>query len=103
METKEIQENKTIVLKEGLEITTKVSVLLWDKINLLFKKFAREEIGEFEFTLSVIKLLLIDKAKEKEIDDMLEGDLSEEFIENMNDWGEKVMELVLKFVDAKKK
>jgi type IV secretory pathway TrbD component len=34
---------------------------------------------------------------------MLNGELTEEFIEELTTWGEKIMGLVMWFIDAKKK
>ena len=92
-----------IVLREGLEISSNINVLVWDKISILFKKFAREEIGEIQYTLEVVKLLLIDKTKVTEIDKMLTWDIDENCVLEINDWGEKVGAIIMELTKLKKK
>lgn len=99
---KEIQSDK-IVLREGLEISPKISVLSWDKISLLYNQFVQGQIGEMVLTFEIIKILLIDKSKIKEIDDILNGELTDDLIVELWEWGEKIMGLVMWFIDAKKK
>jgi hypothetical protein len=95
MENKKEVQSENIVLREGLEISPKITVLSWDRVSLIYAKFQREEIGELQLTLEIIKILLIDKTKVSEIDDMLNGELTEEFIEELTTWGEKIMGLVM--------
>lgn len=94
---------ENIVLKEGLEITSKITVIAWDRISLLYAKFQKEEIWELQLTLEIIKILLIDKSKVAEIDNILNGEMTTEFISDLTDWGEKIMGIVTWFIDAKKK
>tara|TARA_R110000744_G_scaffold92466_1_gene179016 strand:- start:116 stop:286 length:171 start_codon:yes stop_codon:yes gene_type:complete len=46
---------KIIELQEGLSINTTVTVILFDKITLLYKRYEREDIGELEYTIEMIK------------------------------------------------
>lgn len=94
---------ETIVLKEGLEISSKISVLSWDRISILQRKFQSYEFWEITFVCEVIKVLLIDKTKIKELDDMLNWEITEEFLTEINSWGEKMNIIIDNFMKLKKK
>ena len=94
---------ENIILREWLEIRGSINVLTWDKVSLLYKKNVNQEIGEMVLTLEAIKLLLVDKSKVSEIDDILEGNLNDETIALLNDWGTKVQTIIESFIEGKKK
>ena len=63
-----------IILKKwdkSIEISWKPSVLQMDKILILYRKFQSFVIWDLELTLAAAKILLIDKTKEIEIDEIL--------------------------------
>lgn len=92
-----------VVLEEGLEITTKVSLLTMDRIWLITAKLNNGEIGGFELNMEVIKLLLIDKSKIARIDEIMNGEYTDESLKEIEKWCDKVNKILTKAGNAKKK
>lgn len=92
-----------ITLTWGLEITWRITVLTWDQIQILYTKYMRNEIWDVVLTLEVCKLLLVDKSKASEIDSILNWEMTEETIEKIWEWWEKVLEIIEKHQNNKKK
>lgn len=94
---------KIIELQEGLSINTTVTVILFDKITLLYKRYEREDIGELEYTIEMIKRMKTSDSDWKILDDILSGEFDPETMEKLDKWGEIIQKIVLDFVEAKKK
>ena len=86
---------KIIELQEGLRINTTVTPLLFDRISVLYKKYDREEIGDFEYTLSVLKAMKTPESNEAIVDDIMNGELTEDVMDKFNKWSKIVQEVVL--------
>ena len=90
--------------KQWIEITSNISPRDFDKITILYKQYSKDLIWDIVLTMESIKLLLVDKSKVDYIEQML--DWKEWVIsiyDVLEDWTQKVLDIILKMNDAKKK
>lgn len=95
-----------MILKKGdieLKITTRPSVQQMDQFSILKRKFDNYVFWDIVFTLETIKLLLIDKTKTIEIDDILKKEVDVEIASIVWEWAWQVIEIFEKVAEAKKK
>lgn len=86
-----------------LKITTKPSVQQMDSFSILKRKFDNYIIWDVSFTLETIKLLLIDKTKIIEIDNILKREVDQEVDELIWKWAWQVIKIFEKVWESKKK
>lgn len=95
-----------IKLKKGeitLEIISQPSVLQVDNIMILYRKHTDYKIWEMQLTLEAAKILLVDKTKIIEIDEILNWKFEWNTDELIAEWGEKIFSVIQKTNEAKKK
>jgi len=95
-----------ITLKKGeveLKITSRPSVQQMDQFSILKRKFDNYVMWDIVFTLETIKLLLIDKTKMNELDDLLSKEVDEEVAWYVWEWSEQVIEIFERVWESKKK
>ena len=96
-------ENTNLVLDVGLEVSQRPTVRQMDQINLVYKKYAREEIWEIQMCLDMISILLIDKTKTQEIQSVLDSELDEEMMTKISKWWDMILPIVTRFENNAKK
>jgi len=94
---------KIIKLQEWLSINTTITVILFDSITLLYKKYEREEIWEMEYTIEMLKKMITAESDFKILDNLLAWEFSEDVMKKLDDWGEIIHKIVLDFIEEKKK
>ena len=95
-----------IILKKwevNLEINSRPSVQQMDRFWIMKRQFDNYLIGDIEFTLNTVKLLLVDKTKEIEIDEVLKWNFDWDVAELIAEWAWQVIEIFEKVWEAKKK
>lgn len=95
METKKLQ--------EWLEIRTKMNVLSWDKISILYKKYWNNEIGDIELTLEIVKVLQIPWGNPHIIPNLYESEMNESFLNKLAERWEIIQKIVTEATESKKK
>lgn len=89
--------------KEKLEIISKMSVLQFDKVMRLQKKYEQEEIWDFEVTFRTALELLVDKSKAHIVEWILNWEMSWDILELMWVWADQMEPILQKAIDTKKK
>lgn len=97
-------ENVVLNEENWIVISSNISPRIMDNISILYKRYMDKEIWDIVMTFSVIKLLLIDKSKESYIDDMLDAkEWIIDLYEVLEEWSNKILEMVLSMQERKKK
>ena len=86
-----------------LKITTRPSVQQMDRFGIMKRQFDNYVIWDIEFTLNTVKLLLIDKTKEIEIDSILKWNFTWDTAELIAEWAGQVIKIFENVAEAKKK
>ena len=95
--------SNNIVLEAWIEIISRPSVRQMDQIMILYRKFDAFMIWELELTLWAVKVLLVDKTKENVIESMLDWELTPESATKVDEWGEKVFNMITTYQEEAKK
>lgn len=92
-----------VILEEWIEVTQRPTIRQMDQINLVYKKYAREDIWEMELCVKIASVLLVDRDKAQEIESILEREIDEETAEKLTKWGEVLLPLITSFAEKAKK
>ena len=86
-----------------LEIISKPSLLQMDKILMLYRKYNNYIVWDMELTLEAAKVLLVDKTKVIEIDEIIKWSFSCDIPKLIEEWGVIIFAIIEKAQEAKKK
>lgn len=92
-----------VILEEWIEVTQRPTIRQMDQINLVYKKYAREDIWEMEMCVKIASVLLVNKDKTQEIESILDREIDEETTEKLTKWAEVLLPLITTFSENAKK
>ena len=94
---------KIIKLQEWLSINTTMTVIMFDYVTILYRKYEKDEIGDQEYTLRMIDKMKTPDSDWKIIEDILNGDFNVETQDKLSKWWDILKEVMKDFLEAKKK
>lgn len=92
-----------VILEEWIEVTQRPTFRQMDQINIVYKKYAREDIWEMEMCVKIASVLVIDRQKTQEIESILDKEIDEETVSKLTKWAEILLPLITSFGENAKK
>lgn len=91
---------KTIVVLKDIEVYTTITFRNYDSITSLYTKNAQWEIGQVQFIIEVLKLLVVKSEDKTRLDNLYDQEVN---MEEMEGLVEVITKIMWQLIDSKKK